>query len=44
MTMTIDRIFLVFMAACGAAIGMMLVVVPELRNFVIPVVMGSPGR
>jgi hypothetical protein len=34
--MTIDRIFLAFMAVVGAAIGFLLVLHPPIRNFVIP--------
>jgi hypothetical protein len=34
--MTIDRIFLVFMIAAGAAVGALLVVMPQVRDFRVP--------
>ena len=34
--MTIDRIFLAFMAVCGIAAGVILIVAPEARNMRIP--------
>jgi hypothetical protein len=34
--MTIDRIFLIFMSAVGIAVGSVLVVMPESREFLVP--------
>ena len=34
--MTIDRIFLIFMAAIGSAVGILLIVMPHARDFRVP--------